>query len=63
MGLLISQMFILPIKDANLCTKHFSAVNWSSPERQENGLESSLCFLGLDWDSAPAPRAHLSQIV
>ena len=32
-GLLISEMFILPIKDVNLCTKHFSILNLSSPER------------------------------
>lgn len=46
-----------------ICTEPFSVVNWSSPERQGNGLQSSLCSLGLDWDWAPAPRAHLSQTV
>lgn len=42
MRLLISEMFILPIKDENLYTEHFSVMNFSSPESQRNGPKPSL---------------------
>lgn len=56
MRLLISEIFILPIKDENLYTKHFSIMNFSSPERKkwakaftvllEAGLELSIVSKG-----------------
>lgn len=62
-GSLISEMFMLPIKDENLCTKHFAVLNSPSLERPGSGLEPSLCFLKQDWGSALEPRApHLSHV-
>lgn len=44
MGLLISEMFILPIKDENLCTKHFSFLNLSFPKDREMGWNLRCVF-------------------
>lgn len=35
MGLLISEMFILPIKDENICTKHFSILTCLPLKKEE----------------------------
>lgn len=48
-GLLISEVLILPINDENLCTKHVSVLNSSAPRRQSSGPVPFLRLLKLDW--------------
>lgn len=48
-GLLISEVLILPINNENLCTEHFLVLDSSPPRRQSSGLAPFLCILKLDW--------------
>jgi hypothetical protein len=41
-GLLISEMFVLPIKDENFYTKHFSILHLSSTEESKMGRNHAM---------------------